>query len=263
MTLTDREIDWTDDSIRMSRLGCVQDHADEDDIGRLVELAGPTPTDVVVDMVTGLGHVARAIAPLVKRVDAIDPDPKILVASETITNDFGISNINFSAGRPVNLELEENTYDIYTARLALRHFKDKDSRLFLSEAHRILKPEGRLVLVDMLAPLHSDLVGFQVDLMTCRDPSHVRSYDLAELEILLEKANFDTDCIEIFPMENDFQRWATRLDGGDERARMLEKILMGATGRVKRHFRIKQTKTKIVSFVTWMILLRARPYFPG
>jgi len=257
MTTPERGIAWSDEVIRASRLDTVHDHAGEPDIDRLVELVEPHGDDIVFDFVTGLGHVARAIAPHVDKVHAYDPDAELLKEAEKLTEASNLKNITFVNGTLIDLKLPDKSYDIITARLAIRHLLDASG--LLKQAFRILKPSGRLVLSDTLAPSQSDLADFQANLMELRDPSHVQSYAISEFEIIFEREKFDIDVIEIYPMAYDFESWAKRLGASNENVRMLARTLQNAGDRVKRHFRVVEQGGKLISFVTWMIMIVASP----
>ncbi len=251
------QISWGDAAIRASRLGTVLDHGDETDIERLVDLVIPGENDVVLDMVTGLGHVARALALTSKKVTALDPDPEILREAEALTREELRDRIEWIVGDPLETPFKDKTCDVVSARMALRHMGDgKD---FIREVHRILKPSGRFVMIDSLAPPHLHLQGFLGNLLSHNDRSHVKSYTLAELELLLEHEKFDIDLIEIYPKENDFRTWASKLGEDADNTRMIEKVLQGASTHARRHFRIIEKNKKVVSFITWMVLIRAKP----
>jgi len=257
LSVTKQDIAWDDKSVRASRLGVVEEHALEADISRLVELAEVGRNDAALDMVTGLGHVARALAIEARQVDAFDPDEEILRGAMKLTERAGIKNINFFVGSPLSLPCEEKAYDIVTARMALRHLADGSG--LLKEAHRFINSDGRLILADALAPPHAELVSFLENMLALYDQSHLKAYTLAELETILEKAGFYIDNIEIYPKEHVFDSWSKQLGADEESIRMLASLLHSAGTRAKRHFRIIEDDQKVVSFVTWMILIRARP----
>ena len=257
MTAPERGIAWSDEVIRASRVEAVHDHAGEPDIDRLVELVEPQGDDVVFDFVTGLGHVARAIAPHVSKVDAYDPDAELLKEAEKLTEASNLKNITYINGTLIDLKLPDDSYDIITARLAIKHLLDASG--LLKQANRILRPSGRLVMTDTLAPSQADLAEFQANLMELRDPSHVRSYSISELEILFEREKFDIDVIEIYPKAHDFESWAKRLGASNENVRMLARMLQNAGDRVKRHFRVVEKSEKLIAFATWMIMIVASP----
>lgn len=257
MAIPDHAEFWVDDTIRAFRLASVHDHGLEADINRVVDLAEPQSSDAALDIITGLGHIARALASKVSSVDAIEPDEKMLQEAEALAGNDGINNIQFIHGDPMKLPLETDKYDIVTARMALRHFGN--GAQCIKEVHRVIKPTGRFLIADSLAPPHADLEDFLTNLMQHRDRSHVKSYTLAELESLLERENFDIDLIEIYPKENDFESWAKKTGTDDDTVRMIARLFQGASERVKRHFRVVSKGDKLVSFVTWMILIRSRP----
>jgi ubiquinone/menaquinone biosynthesis C-methylase UbiE len=257
MTVMNPDVAWCDRDVRASRLGFVLDHRSEADIARMVELVEPVKTDIVLDMVTGLGHVARAFASHVKRVDALDPDEEMLKEAEGLTPAEMRGNINFIMGDPNSVDIPDKTYNIVAARMALRHLGD--GAKFFRESNRVLKPDGKFIIVDTLAPPHPELEDFLKNLMQHNDRSHIRSYTLAEIEMLLERQQFFIDLIEIYPKEHDFETWVRKLGEDNDRARMIELMLQNASDRAKQHFRIIVKNKKVVSFVTWMILIRALP----
>ena len=257
MAIPDHAEFWVDETIRAFRLASVHDHGLEADINRVVDLAEPQPGDIGLDLVTGLGHIARALAVKVSSIDAVDPDRKMLEEAEALANNDGIANIQFIHGDPMKLPLETDKYDIVTARMALRHFSN--GAQCIKEVHRVIKPTGRFLIADSLAPPHADLEDFLTNLMQHRDRSHVKSYTLAELESLLERENFDIDLIEIYPKEHNFESWVKKTVSDDDTIRMIAQLFLGASDRVKRHFRVVSKGKKLVSFVTWMLLIRTRP----
>ncbi len=257
MTIAKGEIAWADQAVRSARTAIGHEHSREVDLARLVELAEPKDDESALDFVTGLGYVARAIAPFVKLVDAFDPDEMLLTEAAAQAEQEGLGNIRFKQGDPLAIPFDDARYDIATARLALRHTRDAAS--CLKEIKRVLKPAGRLLIIDSLAPPHAELSGFLEKLMAQRDKSHVKSYTLAEWENLVEREDFNIDQVEIYPKEHDFGEWAERFGADSDSVRMLGLMLHGASNRVKRHFRVVEKKEKVISFVTWMILIRARP----
>ncbi len=257
MTVMNTDIMWSDPEIRAFRKGTVLDHREEADIARIIEVVDPSPDNVALDLGTGLGFVARALAPRVKKVDALDPDGEMLEEARSLTAAEGIGNIDFIQGDMSALRCEKECYDIVTARLAMRHLNDGGG--FVRETHRVLKPSGTFVLVDSLAPPHSELAAFLKNLFHYHDRSHVKSYTLAELETLLERDDFEIDLIEIYPKEHNFETWAKKHGADHDNVRMIAKMLQSTSERARRHFRVVEEAGKLVSFVTWMILVRARP----
>lgn len=97
----------------------------------------------VLDMATGTGIVALAIANHVDVVDAIDYSPEMIAAAQDKASKMGINNVNFSVQRADELDFHDDTFDIVVICNGL-HLMELPER-GLAEAKRILKPDGVLI----------------------------------------------------------------------------------------------------------------------
>ena len=255
MTTGAANLIWTDPLVRTDRFEFGRDHSKDSDLARLVDLAKPNKKEKALDLVTGLGYTAIAIAPHVAEVDAIDPDGELLEQAKKFAKEAGIRNINFIEGDPYAIPAKERHYNLVIARMAFRHINEPAK--CLREIRRVLKPTGRLILIDILKPFQPDLASFLGDVQKQRDRSHVQSLNLEEWENLLDREEFDINLIEIFPREYDFETWAGKETRSSEEVRMLGLLLHGASPRAKRYFRITEKEGKPRSFAVWVIVIRA------
>lgn len=108
---------------------------------------------VVADLACGTGRVAAAVAPWVARVFAVDESPAMLAAARRILN--GLPTAELREGMLENLPIGDGAVDIATLVLALHHVAEPEQ--VLGEARRILRPGGRLLVVDMLPHDHEVL----------------------------------------------------------------------------------------------------------
>ena len=101
---------------------------------------------VVGDLGCGTGQMSEALAPHVARVVAIDGSADMLRAARTRLD--GLENVEIREGALEALPLEDGTLDAVVVSLVLHH-QPEPARV-LSEAARVLKPGGRVLVVDML-----------------------------------------------------------------------------------------------------------------
>lgn len=150
-------------------------HATGSDLERMVELTEPQPKDVLLDLATGGGHVARVFAPLVASVVASDLTPEILAHTETYLAGRGLTNVRYEIVDAEAIPFGDGTFDIVTCRIAPHHFPNPEQ--FVREAARVLKPGGRFVLVDSTVS-EGEAGAFFNRFERLRDPSHVASLTL-------------------------------------------------------------------------------------
>ena len=108
-----------------------------------------------------------------------------------------IRNMAFVQGDAEALPFLDNRFDIVISRLAFHHFSNP-YRCF-SEMARVVKPSGKLVLIDMEAAEYA-LRDTEDQIEILRDPSHVRNLSKKELESLFTDHGFTLtacDCKKI------------------------------------------------------------------
>jgi ArsR family transcriptional regulator len=104
------------------------------------------PAWTVADLGCGTGQTAAALAPFVARVVAVDGSGAMLQAAKKRLQACG--NVDVRRGELEALPFGDSVVDAATLMLVLHHVADPEKAL--REAARILKPDGRIVLVDML-----------------------------------------------------------------------------------------------------------------
>jgi ubiquinone/menaquinone biosynthesis C-methylase UbiE/DNA-binding transcriptional ArsR family regulator len=103
-------------------------------------------TSVVADLGCGTGKLAEELAPFVARVIGVDNSPAMLKTAKKRTAE--LSNVDLRIGELQSLPIANNECDAALLLLALTYVADPTN--VLKEAARIVKPGGRLVVVDLL-----------------------------------------------------------------------------------------------------------------
>lgn len=104
------------------------------------------PDFVVADLGCGSGVASAQLAPHVARVVAVDSSPEMLAAARERLR--GVGNVEIRDGDLATLPIDDRACDAGLSLVTLSHLADVAA--MLAEAHRIMRPGGRLVVVDLL-----------------------------------------------------------------------------------------------------------------
>jgi ArsR family transcriptional regulator len=104
------------------------------------------PESVVADLGCGTGRVAALLAPYAGRVIGVDNSPAMLKAAQRRT--AAAANVELRLGNLEDLPIEPATCDAALLLLGLTYLPAPAA--VLREALRVLRPGGRLVIVDLL-----------------------------------------------------------------------------------------------------------------
>jgi ubiquinone/menaquinone biosynthesis C-methylase UbiE len=216
-------------------------HADSNALQRVVELAAPKPGDIALDIATGAGHTALALAPHVARVIAYDLTPQMLAETRRNADARGLTNVETKQGPAEKLSFADASFDIVTVRQAPHHFADVRSAV--REMARVARPGARVVIVDSTSPEDADLASQWNYIERLRDPSHVRNYPPSEWRAMVADAGLHTFFEEPgFATENggpmDFAAWTRRMNTPPTQVEELTRLFRGATPALAEALRI-------------------------
>ena len=100
----------------------------------------------VGDLGCGTGQVSAALGPFVAKVVAVDASVAMLQAAKKRLH--GFDNIDLRRGDLESLPIDDGRLDAATLMLVLHHVPEPEHAL--AEVRRVLKPGGRVIVVDML-----------------------------------------------------------------------------------------------------------------
>ncbi len=125
-------------------------HVNDADVeAALLKLVGPEPVDALLDLGTGTGRILQLLSSHYRRATGIDASRDMLSVARANLDKGGVLSASVRHGDILNLPLDASDYDVVTIHQVL-HFLEQPE-LALAEAARMLKPGGRLAIVD-LAP---------------------------------------------------------------------------------------------------------------
>ncbi len=168
----------------------------------LVHELSPRGKEKVLDIGSGPGELSLQLASRLTHggfLLGIDLSVNMVRLARKNATSFGARNVAFRKGDGLNLEFEDNSFDIIVSSNAFPWVPDRTK--FLSEVHRVLKPGGRFGLVALSTKCYREFSGVfsriskdNQGLFPNGRPFELmgaRLHSPAELEKLVNKAGFE------------------------------------------------------------------------
>ena len=201
---------------------------------KLLALARPQPTDRCLDLGTGTGHTAAALADYAAHVVGLDLSAGMLRSARELYGKR--KNLEFRHAPAHDTGLTLSSFDLVTARHTLHHHPDPGATL--REVTRLLKPGGRLVVVDESTP-NAEVDSWYDALERARDPSHVRAYRMDEWQDLVAVAGLEWvvgDARTVYTL--NVADWVGRTALSPAATRTVYRLLLEADAHARRTFNI-------------------------
>jgi demethylmenaquinone methyltransferase/2-methoxy-6-polyprenyl-1,4-benzoquinol methylase len=121
-----------------------------------IEMSGVRRGDTVLDIAGGTGDLtakfSRIVGPEGTVVLADINDSMLRVGRDRLTDLGIVNNVKFSQADAQYLPFPDNSFDVITIAFGLRNVTDKD--LALRSMLRVLKPGGRLLVLEFSSPVN-------------------------------------------------------------------------------------------------------------
>ena len=116
-------------------------------IGQMLFLL--TPRLRIADLGAGDGTLSRLLARQAESVHCVDNSPRMVQVGRALAKKEHLRNLTYVLGNIEKVPLPDRSIDLALLSQALHHAENP--RLALAEAFRILKPGGRLLILDLRA----------------------------------------------------------------------------------------------------------------
>ena len=137
----------------------------------------------------------------------------------------------------MQLPFRGESFDVVTCRVCAHRFADAAAAV--GEAARVLRPGGKLLLVDSVAPEDPAQDTFLNCIEVLRDPSHVRDYSVEQWRAMLAAAGLEPEWLGTWAVPLDFQDWVERMATPGPTRQQLLALFEGATGSIRRAFGLR------------------------
>ncbi|MGD8564237.1 MAG: arsenite methyltransferase [Desulfarculaceae bacterium] len=171
--------------------------------GNPVTFAGLKEREVVLDLGSGAGLdalLASARVGTQGRVIGVDMTPEMLDKAKDNAARAGKNNVEFRLGKIEELPVEDQVADVVLSNCVINLSPDKPS--VFKEAHRVLKPGGRLAILDVVAlrDMPPEITNDETLLTGCV----AGAVKVDELRVLLDRAGFTDISIKVDQSSRDF-----------------------------------------------------------
>ncbi|MGH7680617.1 MAG: class I SAM-dependent methyltransferase [Candidatus Eiseniibacteriota bacterium] len=229
------------------------EHAKGESLDRMIALAVPQSTWKVLDVATGGGHTALAVAPHVREVVATDLTPEMVRAAKVFVASKGITNVSFREADAEALPFGDGEFDMVTCRIAPHHFPDVPR--FVREVHRVLRRGGVSILIDNVVPEEPVAAEYINRFEKVRDPSHNWSHSESEWLRYYRDAGFGDLHAEFFRKVRNFDDWTGRMSVDEETKGKLRVMLADAPATA-RYALAPEQRNGVLFFYLDEILIR-------
>lgn len=228
-------------------------HAYGADLGLLVEMVSPQSDMSVLDVATGAGHTAAALAPYVSEVIASDLSAGMVEETRRLFAERGLTNAKAVVMDSELLDFPHNRFDLVTCRIAAHHFLDPQKAV--NAIASVLKPNGRFALEDSCSPPEPELDRFINKVETLRDPTHIRAYTEAEWRDMLAQAGLEVADVKFYRKSHNIEEWLDRLGAAPPDKAAVYRAFAEASQEAKRYFDLRFDGEKAVSYTDDKIII--------
>lgn len=231
-------------------------HAQGASLGRLLALVQPQADWHVLDVATGAGHTALALAPFVADVVGVDLTPQMVSRARALAAERGVTNVTFEVGEAENLPVRPASFDLVTCRVALHHFVHPDRAV--ADMARVCKPEGLVAVIDNIVPADASVARAVNSFEKMRDPSHARALALPELIGIMRGAGLKISHNETLRKPIDFYDWLDRMQVAAGMRDYLEAWLLDPQRSIYDFFEPTRVDDRITFMLTEGIVIGSK-----
>jgi ubiquinone/menaquinone biosynthesis C-methylase UbiE len=102
-------------------------------------------SDEVLDLACGTGRLTLPVAKKCRRVTGFDISASMIAKARVKAEELGL-DIEFHEGAMAKLPFVDESFDVIISLLALMHITPEDRLQVFSEASRVLRPGGRMIM---------------------------------------------------------------------------------------------------------------------
>jgi ubiquinone/menaquinone biosynthesis C-methylase UbiE len=173
-----------------------------------VEFAKAQPAEAILDVACGPGSFALALAPRARFALGVDLTLEMLRQARAFQAEKEVPNAAFACGDAEQLPFPHAAFDLVTCQCSFHHMPKP--ALVLQEMIRVTKLEGRLLVIDTLAPESDTKFELHNQIEKLRDPSHALTLRLTTFLTLFETHGLEVARQALRRRQRSFNHWMLR-----------------------------------------------------
>ena len=193
-------------------------HSDATVLADLVSIIDPQGGEEALDIATGAGNMALALALKVKKVVALDITPEMLAETARRAGERGLKNVETVQAPAEQLPFADGSFEIVMVRTAPHHYADIHAAV--REMARVVKTGGKILMVDTYGPEDDHLDEQLHRIEKLRDPSHGRNYKASEWREMFANAGlkitYERCDSHALGKRLEFKEWTERMKVSSE-----------------------------------------------
>jgi ubiquinone/menaquinone biosynthesis C-methylase UbiE len=197
---------------------------DQDRLARLVAAIAPKGGERAIEIATGPGYVAMALASRCREVVGVDLTEAPLTIAEHSRQKRALTNVSFRSADAEDLPFPDGSFDIAVCRFAFHHFEHPVQ--VLGEMCRVCCSGATIAVEDLYGSEFRARASYYNDFERLRDHSHTRALAPTELITMLAQGGVELQRLYsdelIVEMESWLQTAQTAANDAAEVRRRLE-----------------------------------------
>lgn len=157
------------------------------------------PPLVIADLGAGEGTIALLLAQRAERVIAVDSSPKMVEYGTGVARSNGVKNLEYRLGDLEELPIKNAKVDLALLHQSLHHAMHPQKAI--EEARRILRPGGRIVILDLVKHSFEEARELYADVWL--------GFSQIELIEMLRKAQFEGIEVSVVHREQEAPHFET------------------------------------------------------
>jgi ubiquinone/menaquinone biosynthesis C-methylase UbiE len=174
---------------------------------RIGEALGPRASGRILDLACGPGVLTTYLCRSARIVIGLDLTHRVLEVAKGASDPARAAFVRGAAERAA---FADGSFDAVAIRLALHHVMDAGA--VLREVRRLLRPGGRVAVLDVLTSEDPRVAALHNEIERARDPSHTAFVPAEALRSSIEAAGLSVASEQRWQSPRSFTEWAAIID---------------------------------------------------